>query len=70
MKSLIQAPRSVRTGARTKHPVALTALLYLREALIREEYEKCRELIAVAQEFGAGRVEVNYLLEDPRRAPE
>lgn len=70
MKSLVKAPRAVRAAARAKHPVVLTALLYLRDALIHEEYEKCRELIAVAEEFGASQADVNYLLEDPRRVPE
>lgn len=70
MKSLVRANRAVRAAARAKHPIVLTALLYLREALIREEYEKCRELIAVAEEFGAQEKEISYLLEDPRRVPE
>ncbi len=71
MKSLIRNNnQAVRATARAKHPVVLTALLYLRDALIREEYEKCRELIAVAEEFGAQEVDINYLLEDPRRVPE
>ena len=52
-----------------KHPVKLTALLYLREALLAERYEECAELIAVAKEFGAELFEVQYLLEDPRREP-
>lgn len=51
------------------HPVRITALLYLKEALIREQYEKCAELIAAAKEFGATPREVQYLLEDPRRSP-
>ncbi len=51
------------------HPVRITALLYLKEALIREQYEKCTELIATAKEFGATPNEIRYLLEDPRRSP-
>lgn len=54
---------------RSFHPVKLTALLYLKEALIREQYEKCPDLIAVAKEFGALPYEVQDLLEDPRRSP-
>jgi len=69
MKSLIRTGRPVRVAERVQHPVALTSLLYLREALVREEYEKCRELIAVAREFGAQESEIGYLLEDPRRVP-
>ena len=52
-----------------KHPVKLTALLYLKEALRQERYEICAEVIAVAKEFGATASEVRNLLEDPRRNP-
>lgn len=52
-----------------KDPVKLTALLYLREALLAERYEECAEFIAVAREFGAAEREVQTLLEDPRRQP-
>lgn len=69
MKSMIKTNRPVRVAVQAKHPVALTSLLYLREALFREEYEKCRELIEVAREFGARENEISYLLEDPRRVP-
>ena len=52
-----------------KHPVKLTALFYLKEALRKEQYEKCSEIIAIAKEFGAAPYEVQDLLEDPRRTP-
>ena len=52
-----------------KHPVKLTALLYLKEALLKQQYETCPELITVAKEFGAGEFEIQDLLEDPRRSP-
>ena len=52
-----------------KHPVKLTALLYLRAALAEEKYEECADMINVAREFGATAVEIQYLLEDPRRTP-
>ena len=48
-------------------PLALTALVYLKEALLEERYEDCRELVQFALEFGAGQTRVNFLLEDPRR---
>ena len=35
-----------RRTRRSRHPVKLTALLYLKEALVREQYEKCAELVA------------------------
>ena len=59
-------PRRAQT---VKHPVKLTALLYLKEALAREQYERCAEIIAFAKEFGAAAFEIEDLLEDPRRSP-
>ena len=58
-----------RRTRRSYHPVKLTALLYLKEALIREQYEKCAGIISVANEFGALPFEIQDLLEDPRRSP-
>jgi len=52
-----------------RHPVRLTALLYLSEALRAEKYEECAEIVSVAREFGAGESEIRSLLEDPRRVP-
>ncbi|OGW85093.1 MAG: hypothetical protein A3C35_02595 [Omnitrophica bacterium RIFCSPHIGHO2_02_FULL_46_11] len=51
------------------HPVKLTALTYLREALLDGRYEECAFAIEVAKEFGAQEFEVQNLLEDPRRKP-
>ena len=59
---------SARVGS-AKHPFRLTALLYLKDALRQEKYEVCADIIAVAKEFGATSVEVQRLLEDPRRTP-
>lgn len=47
-----------------------TALIYLRDALLEEQYESCTGLVAAAKEFGATTEEIGYLLEDPRREPE
>ena len=58
-----------RRTRRSRHPVKLTALLYLKEALVREQYEKCAELVETAKEFGAQPFEIQDLLEDPRRTP-
>lgn len=52
-----------------RDPVKLTALLYLKEAVLAERYEECPEFIRVAKEFGAKQEEVYELLEDPRRIP-
>lgn len=54
----------------SRHPVKLTALLYLKEALLNEEYENCAPAIEVAREFGAEDFEIRNLVEDPRRKPE
>lgn len=59
-------PRSSRAG---RHPLRLTALLDLSQALREERYEDCAEIIAIAREFGAGENEVRSLLEDRRRVP-
>ena len=59
-------------GKRTRrpsHPLKVTALWYLKESLVREQYEKCAEIVALAKEFGAQDFEVRDLLEDPRRTP-
>ena len=56
----------VRTA---RHPVRLTALLYLREALRSERYEECAQFALTAREFGASQREVEELLEDARRLP-
>lgn len=68
LKTMPNAGGRRRTN-RAHHPVKLTALWYLKEALVREQYEKCSEIIAVAQEFGAAPYEIQDLLEDPRRSP-
>ena len=53
----------------SQHPVKLTALTYLKEALLDEVYEECAFAIQVAKEFGAQDFEIENLLEDPRRKP-
>ena len=53
-----------------KNAVKLTALLYLREALLEERYEECAEFIAIAYQFGAQAFEIQNILEDRRRVPQ
>ena len=38
---------------RTEDMLKLTALLYFREALIKEQFEDCAELVRTAKEYGA-----------------
>ncbi|MBI3292929.1 MAG: hypothetical protein HYZ73_09025 [Elusimicrobia bacterium] len=52
-----------------KNPVKLTALLYFKEALLKQRYELCPGFLEVAREFGVQEREIEELLEDPRRTP-
>ena len=52
-----------------RNPLRLTALLYLKDALVRERYEECSEIIRYAYLFGAREPDIEALLEDPRRSP-
>ena len=69
MSPIVSTNGIARYRRRTRDPVKLTALIYLREALIAERYENCAEFIAIAKEFGALDEEIRILLEDPRRHP-
>ena len=70
MLNIVQNPvPKGRRAAGVKHPVKLTALLYLKEALLDEQYEICQEIVDTAKEFGAAEYEIRDLLEDPRRRP-
>jgi len=48
----------------TDHTLKQTALLYLREALRKDEYEDCAELIKNAKRFGALQAEITQLIAD------
>jgi len=69
MNPTLSSTGTTRYRRRSRDPVKLTALIYLREALIAERYENCAEFIAIAKEFGALDEEIRVLLEDPRRHP-
>ena len=47
----IETPGQQKRRLTMKHPIKLTALLYLKEALLKERYELCPEIINVAKEF-------------------
>ena len=69
---MVWAANLSRTWGRRRtshHPVKVTALWYLKEALLKEAYEDCPLAIEVAKEFGAEEFEIQNLLEDPRRRP-
>ena len=44
------------------HPVKTTALLCLKEALAKENFEECKDMIQIAHEFGAEPQEIHELL--------
>ena len=44
------------------HPVKVTALNYLHEALLKERYEEMKEMLEIAREFGAGEWELRESL--------
>ena len=71
MANMAQAGQWFNLGRRKdhRHPAKVSALWALREALLQERYEDCRESVAVAREYGATEREIYYLLEDPRRKP-
>jgi hypothetical protein len=69
MSPIIEWMKRPRVWTVKRHPVKLTALLYLQEALKEERYEECAEFIRVAREFGAQPFEIQQLLEDRRRRP-
>lgn len=46
----------------TDNTLKQTALLYLREALRKDEYEDCAELIKNAKRFGALQAEITQLI--------
>ena len=50
------------TKAEYWHPLGLTALVYLKEALDAEKYEDCQTFIDIAQEFGAEGWEIQNVL--------
>lgn len=44
------------------HVFKVTALSYLKEALVKERYEACSELLELARGFGAEPVEIKELI--------
>ena len=69
MTSKTTTRRPQTSGRTSRDPVRLTALLYLKEALLEERYEDCRDIISIAYEFGASENDIQLLLEDARRNP-
>ena len=47
-----------RIARHFEHPVKVTALEYLKEALQKERYEDCWGIVEVAKDFGAENAEI------------
>jgi len=45
----------------------VTTLLYFKEALLRERYEDCAELIRIAKGFGAEQSEISGVIAESNR---
>ncbi|MBP9854566.1 MAG: hypothetical protein KBD53_06845 [Candidatus Omnitrophica bacterium] len=45
-----------------EHLLKVTALLYLKEALYKEKYEECLELITVAKRYGVEQEEIQKII--------
>ena len=48
--------------------LATTALIYLKEALTKEQYEVCAQLVRAAKGFGAPQSEIKQVLVEGARA--
>ena len=46
---------------RKRHPIELTALVYLKEALEEKRYEELKEIIDIGREFGISNEEIQRL---------
>ena len=60
----MKAPKKVERRKNAFHPVKFTSLLYLGEALHREQFEECPVMINIAFEFGASPKEVEKIISD------
>lgn len=69
MLKKIRIQGAVLLFKQSRHPIKLTALIYLKEALLAERYEECADIIRTAIEFGAEQFEIQGLLENPKREP-
>ena len=57
-----QQQENARVRKNYWHPVGLTALMYLKEALHHECYEDCHSAVEIAREFGAQEWEIKNIL--------
>ena len=62
MKNNVQFNEQQALG--TDQLLKVTALLYLQEALIAQEYETCQELIDTAKNLGVDQGDINAVITD------
>ena len=62
MKNNVQFNEQEALG--TDQLLKVTALLYLQEALIAQEYETCQELIDTAKNLGVDQGDINAVITD------
>ena len=58
MNNLLTTPQGEEQENGLNQPLKVTSLLYLKEALNAEAYEKCAEILGVAKEFGVPQEEI------------
>jgi len=46
-----------------EHPVKMTALLYLREVLQKQQFDECDDIICIARAFGAQDQDIDEIIE-------
>jgi hypothetical protein len=59
MEQVVQSAEEVLTS---NDVLKLTALLYFKEALQKQEFESCAELVAAASKFGASKEEISEVI--------
>lgn len=64
MENNVLSRKKTNSFRLTDNVLKATALVYLKEALFRQKYEQCAELIRSAKEFGAGEEEVRGVIEE------
>lgn len=62
MRNFLTSNQHQQKSSNHDQILKVTALLYLKEALIKEEYEDCSNLIQNAKDFGAEDKEISELI--------
>ncbi len=62
MRNFLTSNQNQQKSSSHDQILKATALLYLKEALVKEEYEDCSNLIQNAEDFGAEALEINELI--------